>query len=291
MIHPLENFTLIFGAMKCGTTSLFNYLSEHPQIAPCKSKEPNFFTHEKSWRKGIKYYRSLWDYDPSLHTTAIEASINYSKVPRLANAAERICEMAATEKVSFKLIYVIRNPVERIISHCTHDLEERWSIRYNHPIIHGIPYPAINVSKYAMQLDEYYQRFSPDNILLLQADDLRASPQRVLKQVCSFLEIDDSFVFSNLSKQHNPSKGKIVTNRAWPTVNKYVASPLIQYFPQSLRSPAMQTAKSWFRTGKVQQKFEMSEAQYHFVLKELHDDLQRLRTEYGVDISKWNLDT
>ena len=290
MTYSLDNFTLIFGAMKCGTTSLFNYLAEHPQIAPCKAKEPNFFTHEKSWQKGIEYYRTLWDYEPNIHTTAMEASINYSKVPRLVNAAERIHKMAIEEEVRFKLIYVIRNPIERIISHCTHDLEERWSIRYNHPIMHGIPYPAINVSKYAMQLDEYYQRFSPESILLLHADDLRASPQQVLKQVCSFLDIDDSFAFSNLSKQHNPSKGKTVTNKAWPTVNKYVASPLIQYLPQPLRSPTMQTVKSWFGTGKVQQKFELSDTQYHFVLEELRSDLQRLRAEYGVDISKWNLE-
>mgnify|MGYP001036342525 CR=1 FL=1 len=290
MTYPIDNFTLIFGAMKCGTTSLFNYLAAHPQIAPCQAKEPNFFTHEKSLKKGIGYYRSLWDYDPAVHTTAIEASINYSKVPRLPNAAERIYKMSHDENVAFKFIYILRNPVERIISHCTHDLEEQWSIRYNHPIVNGIPYPAINVSKYAMQLDEYYQRFPADNIMLLSADDLKTNPQQVLKRICSFLEIDDSFEFPNLSKQHNPSKGKTVTNRAWPIVNKYVASPLIHYLPTPLRSKAMRTVKNWFGTGQVQQKFELSEMQYRFILEELRSDLEKLKSKYGVDVSQWNLE-
>lgn len=290
MVSPIENFTLIFGAMKCGTTSLFAYLAEHPQVAACKAKEPNFFTHEKSWKKGMPYYQSLWDYDSKTHAIAMEASINYSKIPSLPNAAERICSLAQDNSLRFKLIYLIRNPVERIISHCTHDLEEQWSIRYKQPIVHGIPYPAIEISKYAMQLDEYFQRFDQKDILLINADDLKKEPQHILKQVCNFLEIDSDFEFSNLGKQHNTSTGKTITNKAWPVVNKYIASPVISYLPRQQREPVMQTVQSWFSTGRVQEKFRLSEQQYAFILEELKDDLIRLEQVYGIDTSIWKLD-
>ena len=289
MTYPIENFTLIFGAMKCGTTSLFNYLAEHPQIAPCKVKEPNFFTHEKSWNKGLDYYRTLWDYDPAVHTTAMEASVNYSKIPRLPNAAERIAKTALESGVNFKLIYIIRNPIDRVISHCTHDLEEQWSVRYNHPMVHGIPYPAIEISKYAMQINEYYQRFPSQNVLLLNADNLKHNPNQVLKQVCEFLEVDADFAFPNLSKQHNSSKGKPITNKAWPMIDKYLASPVISYLPSSMRGRTMRTVRSWFSTGKVHQKFELSEDQRQFILDELRSDICELSSKYDVDISQWNL--
>lgn len=275
--------------MKCGTTSLFNHLASHPQVAPCQSKEPNFFTHERSWRKGLDYYRTLWDYNPAVHKTAVEASINYSKVPRLPNAAERIAKIAVEAKIDFRLIYVIRNPIDRVISHCTHDLEEQWSVRYNHPTVRGIPYPAIEASKYAMQLDEYYQRFPAKNILLLDTDNLKANPVEVLREVCNFLEVDADFLFPDLENQHNVSQGKSITNSAWPKVDKYLASPIISCLPTHLRVQTMQTVRGWFSTEIVQEKFELSDIQRQFVLDELRSDIQRLRAEYGVDISQWEL--
>lgn len=42
----INNFAVIIGCMKCGTTSLFYYLSQHPQIAACNPKEPNFFADD-----------------------------------------------------------------------------------------------------------------------------------------------------------------------------------------------------------------------------------------------------
>ncbi len=290
MSYAIDNFTLIFGAMKCGTTSLFNYLAEHPQISACKSKEPNFFTHEKSWRKGIRYYRTLWEYNPGIHSTAMEASINYSKIPRLPNAAERIYNMALDKKLNFKLIYIIRNPIDRIISHCIHDLEEQWSIRYKHLIVHGIPYPAIEASKYAMQLDEYYKRFSAGNILLLKADDLKVEPQKVLNQICHFLEIDDSFHFSNFAKQHNRSEAKQPTNQFWPIVDKYLASPLIHYLPRARREQTMRMVRGWFRVEQEQRTFKLSEMQHDFIMEELRSDIQRLSSDYGVNIAQWGLE-
>ncbi len=42
----INNFALIIGAMKCGTTSLFSYLAQHPEISACQPKEPDFFSYD-----------------------------------------------------------------------------------------------------------------------------------------------------------------------------------------------------------------------------------------------------
>lgn len=53
---------IIIGAMKCGTTSLHNYLNLHPQICMSQDKEPEFFVEEKNWPKGLTWYESFFPY-------------------------------------------------------------------------------------------------------------------------------------------------------------------------------------------------------------------------------------
>ena len=109
----IKNFLLIIGSMKCGTTSLFNYLATHPEISASKVKEPEFFTKKSSWEKGFDFYTKLWDYDEENHKFALEASTNYSKISRITNAADRIYQIRSEQKVNFKFIYIIRNYLPR----------------------------------------------------------------------------------------------------------------------------------------------------------------------------------
>lgn len=118
----MDRFALIVGAMKSGTSNLFHVLGQHPQIAPCNLKEPNFFSDEQEYAKGFSYYRDLWDWDPAVHKVALEASTTYTKYPR-QEAAGRIAEAAK----DFRLIYIMRNPLERIESHIRQGLYQGFS--------------------------------------------------------------------------------------------------------------------------------------------------------------------
>lgn len=82
----MNNFALIVGSMKCGTTSLFSYLAQHTQISACNDKEPRFFTNDHKWAKGFEWYQSLWDWDHNQHKIALEASVDYTRVPFRPNA-------------------------------------------------------------------------------------------------------------------------------------------------------------------------------------------------------------
>lgn len=286
----IRDFALIIGSMKCGTTSLFRHLENHPQIAACKIKEPNFFTSKENLEKGFDWYQSLWDYDVNTHKFAIEASVNYTKIPRLPNAAEKIRQIADDKAINFKFIYIIRNPIERIESHCTHDLEAQWSKRFKHEIRYGIPYPAVEISQYARQIDEYYKRFPKDSIMLLDFEDLKANPQSLLKMVCQFLEIDPSFNFENASSVYNSTKGKSVANPRWLTVEKYMIYPFLRLLPLEKRGRIATQIRSYFNPTKVQNNLKLSEEQRDFVIRELRDDLRKLNLEYGIDTSRWKLE-
>jgi hypothetical protein len=86
---PADAFLIVIGGMRCGTTTLFSYLSRHPRICPCVLKEPNFFAERLVRHPPSATYEELWDFDPARHRYALEASTGYTKAPLEPNVADR----------------------------------------------------------------------------------------------------------------------------------------------------------------------------------------------------------
>lgn len=277
----IDNFALIIGAMKCGTTSLFSYLSQHPQIAPCKVKEPNFFT--LYYDKGFDYYLDYWDWNPSQHKFALEATVNYTKVPILPNAAENIYKYR--DKANFKFIYIIRNPLERIESHYTHVQGTDWGTVVK--LSEGIDDKLIEFTKYAQQIEEYYKRFPADSILLLDFEELKNSPLELVKKVCRFLEIDYNYEFQRIGEIYNPNKNRIINDRFWRRMRRI--KPLRTLVKKWLPTQQKQIVHSFFG-NKVEEKFRLSPEQKDLVLSLLREDLRKLKFEYGIDVSRWGIE-
>ena len=108
-----RNFALVIGAMKSGTTSLFEILGQHPEIAPAEVKEPGFFSDAETWDKGWDWYRGLWNWDEKSHHVALEASPAYTTYPARPGVPGRI---ASVRGASFRFIYLMRNPLTQIPS-------------------------------------------------------------------------------------------------------------------------------------------------------------------------------
>jgi hypothetical protein len=202
-----SRFGLIVGAMKCGTTSLFNYLAAHPEVAPCRTKEPDYFASADFRSDDPESYFSLWDWDPSVHKIAIEASANYTKIPTNPNCAERIAQFP---DLDFRFIYCMRNPIERIESHVYHGLHAGWT----QPLEEGISDHSLNVSRYAMQLDAYVERFGRDRILLVTLEALQKAPADEFRRICEFLDIDQSFPLTDHAS-HNRFSDHYVERPLW----------------------------------------------------------------------------
>lgn len=184
----IDRFLLMIGAMKSGTTAIFHALSQHPAIAPCSQKEPNFFSHDDVRAQGFDWYRSLWDWSPEEHRWALEASTSYAKMPARPNAALAAHNFPA----QFRFLYVVRDPVERIRSQYLHSLSEGWIGR---PITQGVAPQALLFSNYGFQLRPYELSFGRDAILVVRYEDFRTDRAGVLRRISEFLGIDTTFAF------------------------------------------------------------------------------------------------
>ncbi|MEL6930835.1 MAG: sulfotransferase domain-containing protein [Cyanobacteria bacterium J06600_6] len=289
----INNFVLIVGAMKSGTTSLYNYLSQHPEIAAGHTKEIGFFNHQSRFNKGFDFYQSLWNWQVDVHKYALEASPGYTRVthPKFINAAANIEQVKQETNANFKFIYLLRNPVDRVESHYTQGLKHNHLSAANLEL-EKIDSEIIDTSKYGMQIDEYYQRFPAEDILLLNLKDLKQNPQSVLANICQFLEIDQSFQFPGLDICHNTYKNQ--TSRVMlPGYSKLrntaAMRDLLKFMPRDMKQSFTKVRNLLAR--KVDYEYvRLSPSQKEMVLEKLKPDLVKLRDEYQVDIRDWGIE-
>jgi hypothetical protein len=258
-----KRFALIIGALGSGTTSLFRHLGAHPQVIPCRVKEPKFFTDDRKWILGIDWYRSLWDFREPDERIAIEASSVYSMHPAVPCPAQRIAQTPA----GFHFIYLLGDPLKRIAAQHAHACPEgRAEAVFEESVLRN----HIDASRYAMQLDRYRQHFRREDFLLLRSEDLESDPLGLMKRVCRFLEIDPYVGFPDLTALRDPVAGN------WLGV-----LPGLSRWRRSRRPPRGEAERARCRLGPEQRAY---------ALRELRDDLARLEGEWGFDISGWNLE-
>ena len=181
MNPQLPNF-LIVGAMKSGTTTLYEHLERNPSVFMSTPKEPNFFSMDDVYAKGADWYRSLFA-DAKADQICGEASPSYSRFPRFANTTQRIANLLP----EVKLVYIMRHPVDRFYSNYVFDRTYgyRDSIRET---INDRQY-VLETSNYMLQIEKYLKHFSREQMLFLLLEDLQESPSRVMTELCGFLGI------------------------------------------------------------------------------------------------------
>ena len=194
-IEPIRTYFIVIGAMKAGTTSLFELLAQHPAMCrtlchvPAKSfpKEINYF--RKLYRKGHTplHYDWRFPFDSSKHAWTLDVSPGYAKWPGSRAVPGRIDSLGGR----VKLAYILRDPVDRIESHLAHHHRTGETTTMRH---------CVRTSRYAMQLDRYMEHFAREDILLLDFDQLRRNPAAIMAQVCEFLSVE---TFPAKSKVHN----------------------------------------------------------------------------------------
>ncbi len=172
---------LVIGAMKSATTGICNGLSQHPEICFSEPKEPNFFCH-LDWRDKINSYHNLFTSKAKLYG---EGSTNYSKFPYYnKNIHKDIYEY----NPNMKIIYVLRHPIERMVSQYTHQFNRGFETKEIN-IAMSTDEHYTNDSKYATQIRPYIELFGRDNIKFIFFDDYKNNPQSVFNELFNFLSI------------------------------------------------------------------------------------------------------
>jgi hypothetical protein len=210
----------IIGAMKAGTTSLHHYLSVHPHIFMSEVKEPAFFIdrREQTRPSTPKAYWNDLDSYLALFAGAGQArflgesTTDYTKLPKRTGVAKRMHDF----NPEARLIYIMRDPVERTISHYWWDV---WQEGETRDIVTAICTDSFyrEVSDYAMQLEPYLEWFGPEQVKTITLEELDVQRPRILRELFAWLGVDISFVPQNLRDQMNstPAQMTQLRTRGW----------------------------------------------------------------------------
>jgi len=223
---------IIIGAMKSATTSLQEQLVQQPGIFMCDPKEPNFFSDDHQYDRGIAWYTSMFSSAPPGALLG-EASTHYTKLPTYPRCVARLHEHLP----NVRLVYVMRHPVDRLVSHYIHE----WTMgNINCSIDDAVNrHPEmIAYGKYAMQLAPFFEMYGPTAVLPVFFDRLLHQPQLELERVSRFIGYGNTPQWLDDRKPANVSSERL---RKFPLFSLIVdtapATWLRRTFvPQSLRS-------------------------------------------------------
>jgi hypothetical protein len=188
----------IVGAMKCGTTSLHNYLDEHPSISMSSVKEPDIFL-EPNWRDELSRYDALLDAAAPVRG---ESSTSYAKYPLFAGVPARIAAVAPRAK----LVYVVRDPLSRCVSHWVHNVAQGREQRTLAEAVRDFDDPENSYvwsGRYATQLERFLEHFPIDQLLVVDQGRLLKDRLSTVRQVFRFLGVDDRFSSAAFGAEFN----------------------------------------------------------------------------------------
>jgi len=287
----ISNYVLIIGAMKSGTTTLFDYLAQHPQIATSSIKELGFFAFEEKWALGFEWYEQFFDFDAGRHSYAMEASTDYTKYPFCRDVARRL---EASTPRKFKLIYLMRHPLRRMESHARHvdrakkEIGQCLSPRENHSLDGGVSPVALAISCYAKQISQYSTFYENGDLLLLTLEDLSLKPNKTLWGVCTFLGIDPDIDFDT-GRVSNIANAARELHPLWRALSRVTALNRLAktFVPTRLRHRLERKASV---RPHLTGRYHLLPHEEVDLLDTLKPDLQILRDKYGIDIEgQWGI--
>ena len=202
----------IVGAPKAGTTSLFHYLDEHPEIGMSSQKEPDYFSDKDIQNRGMYYGKNRIDtiekyhdlFDDTNSKLKGEGSVSYLFYN---NVPAKIKEYNPNAKI----IIMLRNPIDRAFSHYLMDyrlgvvsntFEDIVFKQSKHKHASLFYQQYVKVSEYTVQIERYLDFFSADNILVIDYEDFKEDVLGVVNKTFLFLGVNQGFE-PNVIKKYN----------------------------------------------------------------------------------------
>lgn len=193
MLRVLPDY-LILGEQKCGTTSLYYYLIQHPRVEPPSTKEINFFDKDGNYDMGMSRYRANFPLRLTMKNKITgEATPNYL---RHKDAPGRIRSCL----VDVKLIVLIRNPIARAFSHYNMNRRNHFEDRTFADAIDGdirmlesgqrtraVGY--VDGGFYDVGIKRWLGAFGRDRFLFLKSEEMGRDPLGTVNRTCCFLGI------------------------------------------------------------------------------------------------------
>ena len=280
----------IVGAPKAGTTSLYHYLNEHPQVVMSSQKEPDYFSDNAIHEQGMYYgknrvntldkYESLFAQKESV--VYGEGSVSYLFYDNVAEDIKKYNPNA-------KIIIMLRNPIERAFSHYLMDyrlglvsdsFENIITKKSKHKNAHLFYQQYIEVSKYANQIQRYLDFFEKENILFIDYEDLKNNVSKTVDQVYDFLNISTEFA-ADINTKYNtftmPKNKGIRFIYSFVFLRKILTFFLPIYLVKNIRA-------FLFKADKKPELLKETRSQLSIIF---NNDIKKLEEVLGKNYSKW----
>ncbi len=207
-LRVLPDF-LVIGTMRGGTSSLYKYLSQHPEVAPSLRKETEYFT--RYYDRGERWYRQHFPLSARRRLAEVRGGrlLTFEATPYYL--FDTRCPARAHGLLpSVQLVVLLRDPVERAFSHYQHmsrlgfeDLDfasaleaEDGRLSADEARLEADPsfvarahhrFSYLSRGRYAEQLDRWLEFYPRSSLLILESGDLYADPAGSLRTVLDFV--------------------------------------------------------------------------------------------------------
>lgn len=307
------NFFVV-GVVKGGTTSLYQYLVQHPQVYMSPVKETNYFSRDAIDEKlfatdykhdvdvNIKAYLKT-DFSQTIHIAHITDDDDYNQLYKNVKTELAIGEISnsyilypgVAQKIydynpKSKIVMILRNPVERAFSQYIMNLRQGKMLNKN--FIEEISEDAKNpkqgwganhqylsIGNYYQQVKWYLEVFPKEQVKIYLFDDYKANPTDILQDLSKFLGVDN-FNFDTNEKYNEAGMPR------FSKINYFINQTGIisfakKIFPHHWRAPLK---KMLYRGDNIP---KLKEEDKHWLINYYKEDVLKLQGLIDKDLSKW----
>ncbi len=271
---------LCIGAAKAGTTTLYHVLQRHPQVFVTTPKELNFFSRPDRYALGWDWYANHFRPAKPEQIARGEFGVTYAMVTKWVGTVERM----QAHLPHVKLIYMVRDPVQRIESAW---LENRLGRnRDSSTFAEAVRRPnMIDCSRYWIQYQAYAQAYGEASIHVIFLEDYRRDPASELRSVCQFLEINPDVDWGNLDERFNTSDAKREDHRLLSWLRR---APGFRHIRDKLPNVVRGGFKALFKNEQVK-KPRWRAADYEYVVEQLRGDTATFLGQMNKPSDFWTL--
>ena len=274
----MENTTVkevgvfLVGSRKSGTTSLANFLNSHIDVSLSKIKEPNFFSGSNSL--DINTYHSLFDWSKKIQ---LDASTEYTA---LLKNTYQIAKAIHSYNRNAKIIYLVRNPIDRIISHyrMTYERGDVANSLDESIIANKL---LIDCSKYYSQIKIYTALFGRSTIEVIKTEDLNNIEYE--DKLINFLDLQTKFDRSILTDNAADSDYRMPKSIDFILTNK-----IYQYIKSSFPKSVTEFVKSrYYHSRNKNMSITLNTTTKRFIKQELLPEMKGFQSIVDFDITDW----
>lgn len=296
---------LVLGAPKCGTSSLYEYIKEHPQIFLPVKKELHFFSRNtiSKYINGPgdnanlqKICSSLEDYMSFFEKADKDKIIVEVSTSYFFKADEYLNEMRSVLPSLRKIVVVLRNPVKRMYSNYMHQVRnEKEALTFSEALeaeeerkknMWGTFWWYKTQSYYFHSLQLFSNAYGKDNLLIVTQEEMDADTPALLKKIFTFFGVNNEFVPANLSIRYNKG-GKYKKNALlkWlikPSVFRRIISKIV---PGLLMTRLKRTRDNYIGKQTIDTK-KTSKENLTIYNDFFEEDLKNVKQEFNINLAQ-----